>query len=112
MLIQHTLDRLREMGLHGMAQALDTQRTQPDVQGLAFEDRLGLLVDQEWTLRQNRRLTRLLQEAKLRYPTACLEDNRLSPPARIRPRAPAESRHGRVDPRASGHARQWSHRRR
>jgi hypothetical protein len=44
MLIQHTLDRLREMGLHGMAQALDTQRTQPDVQGLAFEDRLGLLV--------------------------------------------------------------------
>jgi len=74
MLLQHTLDRLREMGLHGMAQALDTQRTQPDVQGLAFEDRLGLLVDQEWTLRQNRRLTRLLQEAKLRYPTACLED--------------------------------------
>jgi DNA replication protein DnaC len=74
MLLQHTLDRLREMGLHGMAQALDTQRTHPDVQGLAFEDRLGLLVDQEWTLRQNRRLTRLLQEAKLRYPTACLED--------------------------------------
>jgi DNA replication protein DnaC len=74
MLIQHTIDRLQEMGLHGMAQALDAQRTQPDVQGLAFEDRLGLLVDQEWTLRQNRRLTRLLQEAKLRYPTACLED--------------------------------------
>jgi len=74
MLIQHTLDRLREMGLHGMAQALDDQRTQADVHGLAFEDRLGLLVDQEWTLRQNRRLTRLLQEAKLRYPTACLED--------------------------------------
>jgi DNA replication protein DnaC len=74
MLIQHTLDRLREMGLHGMAQALDTQRTHPDVQGLAFEDRLGLLVDSEWTLRQNRRLTRLLQEAKLRYPAACLED--------------------------------------
>src|SRR5579883_1588585 len=74
MLIQHTLDRLREMGLHGMAQALDTQRTHPDVQGLAFEDRVGLLVDQEWTLRQNRRLTRLLQEAKLRYPAACLED--------------------------------------
>jgi hypothetical protein len=47
MLIQHTLDRLREMGLQGMAQALDTQRTQPDVQGLAFEDRVGLLVDQE-----------------------------------------------------------------
>lgn len=74
MLVQHTLDRLRQLGLHGMAQALDTQRAQPDVHGLAFEDRLGLLVDQEWTLRQNRRLTRLLQEAKLRFPTACLED--------------------------------------
>jgi hypothetical protein len=45
MLVQHTLDRLRQ---------------------------LGLLVDQEWTLRQNRRLTRLLQEAKLRFSTACL----------------------------------------
>jgi hypothetical protein len=33
----------REMGLHGMAQALDTQRTQPDVQGLAFEDGRSLL---------------------------------------------------------------------
>jgi DNA replication protein DnaC len=74
MLIQHTLERLREMGLHGMAQGLDAQRLQTDAQSLGFEDRLGLLVDEEWTLRQNRRLTRLLQEAKLRYPAACLED--------------------------------------
>jgi DNA replication protein DnaC len=74
MLIQHTLDRLRQMGCYGMADAVDAQRAQPDVHGLTFEDRLGLLVDQEWMLRQNRRITRLLQEAKLRFPTACLED--------------------------------------
>jgi DNA replication protein DnaC len=74
MLMQHTLERLREMGLHGMAQALDAQRLQTDAQNLPCEDRLGLLVDEEWMLRQNRRMTRLLQEAKLRYPAACLED--------------------------------------
>ena len=28
MLMQHTFERLREMGLHGMAQALDAQRLQ------------------------------------------------------------------------------------
>jgi len=32
------------------------------------------LVDAEWTDRQNKRLTRLLREAKLRISGACLED--------------------------------------
>ena len=36
----------------------------PDRQ-LSFEDKLGLLVDQEWTSRENRRISRRIQEAKL-----------------------------------------------
>jgi len=36
----------------------------PDRQ-LSFEDKLGLLVDQEWTSRENRRVSRRVQEAKL-----------------------------------------------
>lgn len=73
MLTQPTAERLREMRLLGMAEGFLAQLQQPDLQGASFEDRFGLLVDQEWVYRQNRRLARLLKEAKLRLP-ACLED--------------------------------------
>lgn len=56
-----------------MADALEHQLQQPDVQTLAFEERLGLLVDHEQTYREQRRLTRLLQLAKLKV-AACVED--------------------------------------
>lgn len=73
MLIQPTIERLRELGLKGMAEGLLSQMQQDDLHGASFEDRLGLLVDQEWAHRQNRRLARLLRAAKLRLPAA-LED--------------------------------------
>ncbi|MEW6048852.1 MAG: IS21-like element helper ATPase IstB [Bacillota bacterium] len=66
MLVQPTLEKLRAMHLLGMAEALAHQSQQPDMGRLSFEERLGLLVDEEWTYRQNRRLQRLLKEAKLR----------------------------------------------
>lgn len=61
------------MRLRGMADALTVQQQQPELQSLTFEERLGLLVDQEWVDRQNRRLARLLKEAKFRV-AACMED--------------------------------------
>lgn len=73
MLTQQTLERLNEMRLKGMAEAFASQIEQPDIRELSFEERLGLLVDQEWIYRQDRRLTRLLRQAKLRIP-ACIED--------------------------------------
>jgi len=73
MLIQPTAERLRAMRLKGMAEALVAQQQQPDLQGLSFEERFGLLVDLEWAYRQNRRLARLLKVARLRLP-ACMED--------------------------------------
>jgi len=72
-LTQPTLQRLQEMKLEGMAEALAQQMEQPDVQALPFEERLGLLVDHEWTYRRNRRLKRLLSQAKFRM-SACMED--------------------------------------
>lgn len=73
MLIQQTLERLQEMRLTGMVDELEAQLRRPDSRELSFEERLGLLVDQELTHRQDRRLTRLLHQAKLRIP-ACMED--------------------------------------
>ena len=47
MLTHPTLDQLRALKLDGMARALEEQRLLPACQDLAFEDRLGLLVDRE-----------------------------------------------------------------
>lgn len=77
MLTHQTVERLRQMRLWGMADAFLAQLEQPDAAALSFEDRLGLLVDQEVSYRDNRRLKRLLKEAKLRQ-QACLEDIDLS----------------------------------
>jgi DNA replication protein DnaC len=74
MLTHPTLDQLRALKLDGMAHALEEQRLLPACQDLAFEDRLGLLVDRERSWRDGRRLARLLRSAKLKHAEACLED--------------------------------------
>lgn len=66
MLDQHTLKKLRELKLTGFADAFEEQFSEPDVQHLSFEERLGLLVDRESTYRENRRLKRLLASAKFK----------------------------------------------
>ncbi len=73
MLLQQTIDRLHEMKLTGMAQALEEQRGIPDMQDLSFDDRLALLLERESTARADRRLKRLLQLARLRL-QASVED--------------------------------------
>ena len=73
MLLQQTIDRMHELRLTGMAQALEEQRGQPDLHDLTFEDRLALLLEREATARSDRRLTRLLQLAKLRLPASVEE---------------------------------------
>lgn len=72
-MLQQTLDKLHQMKLVGMAQALEEQLSQPETGALSFEERLGLLVDREADLRENRRLAWRLKEARLKQP-ACVED--------------------------------------
>lgn len=73
MLRHPTVSRLQTLRLPGMAQALEEQLTQPDIDQLGFEERLGLLVDREVTHRENRVLQGRLSRARLRQ-QACLED--------------------------------------
>lgn len=73
MLNQQTVDRLHQMRLRGMAECLSSQSQNPDINGLSFEERFGLIVEYEWTYRQNILLSRLLKKAQLRLP-ACMED--------------------------------------
>ena len=74
MLTQPTLEQLTELRLFALARAWQAQHEDPATDELGFDERLALLVDAEWTDRQNKRLARLLREAKLRISGACLED--------------------------------------
>jgi DNA replication protein DnaC len=73
MLIQPTIDKLNDLKLNGMAAALSEQMTHGAAQGLAFEERLALLLEREVLYRENRRMTRLLQLAQFKE-RAVLED--------------------------------------
>jgi DNA replication protein DnaC len=57
-----------------MATALDQQRSSSQYAALSFDDRFGLLVETEWTAREQRKLAQRLRNAKPRYPAASLED--------------------------------------
>lgn len=72
MLNQPTIEKLRALKLTGMANAL-TQQLQQPLSDLDFESRLAILVDQEWLVRENRKLKRRLTLAKLQQ-NACIED--------------------------------------
>jgi len=73
MLDHATASRLREMKLNTMAEKLLWQIEQPEIQSLSFEDRLGMLVDAEWTAKHTRRIQRCILQAGFRVP-AVVED--------------------------------------
>lgn len=74
MLNEETFRKLSEMRMHGFARALQEQLDSDAGDDLSFDERVGLLVDREWTEREARSLTRRLQIARLREKTACVED--------------------------------------
>lgn len=74
MLTETTVTKLREMHLSVMANALKDQLSDSQYVNMAFEDRLGLLVDAEWTARKNNRLQKLIRQATFSDPGACLEN--------------------------------------
>ena len=64
---QQTVQQLHSLRLTGMADALTKQLDQPNTyEELGFMERLGLLVNSESTCRDNRKIARLLKQAKLR----------------------------------------------
>ena len=69
-----TLNRLRELKLGGMAHALQQQQEQPGPYAeLSFTERLAMLVEQEHLYREQKKQSRLLQQAHLKL-SATLQD--------------------------------------
>jgi DNA replication protein DnaC len=73
MLLQPTLEKLKQMKFSGMARAFEEQLSSADFESLSFAERVGMLIDRELAERENRRLQSRLRSAKLRQ-QACIED--------------------------------------
>ena len=72
MLQEPMLEKLTAMRLLGMVDALKAQEQDPASRELSFLERLGMLVDQQWTWCENQALARRLHAAKLKG--ACVEE--------------------------------------
>lgn len=70
MLTQETLDKMNGMKMSAMVEAFQQQLASSEYADLSFEERIGLLIDTEWTAREQRKLTRRLRSAKMRYPAS------------------------------------------
>jgi DNA replication protein DnaC len=70
---EETIQKLVDMKLYAMAATLREMATSPPEGDLSIEERIGMLVDREWGARENKRLDRLLKDA--RVPAGvCVED--------------------------------------
>ena len=74
MLTENTVTKLREMHLSVMAAAYKEQLSDSSFQSMSFEDRVSLIVVKEWNSRKNNYLKRLIKQANLSEPNACIED--------------------------------------
>jgi len=72
-LIQPTLDKMVALRLKTMADAVQTQLSNPEFVALSFEERLALLVDAQYVSMQDEALRQRLRRADMRQ-NACLEN--------------------------------------
>ena len=67
MLTHPTLDKLCELGLHGMAKGFEDLEAQPEARALAHGEWLAILLDREATLRRQKRFEARARAARLRH---------------------------------------------
>lgn len=72
--VEEMLEKLRNMKFSGMAEELRLQIEDPNSDLLNFWERFPKLVNAEWTLRQDKKFSRYLKKAHLRFPGACFDE--------------------------------------
>jgi DNA replication protein DnaC len=78
MTVEETINKMIQLRLPHMAHALREQLERAAGSTLSVEECVGLMVDREWTERENRRTHRRIKDAKLGM-QACLEDLHCDP---------------------------------
>jgi DNA replication protein DnaC len=71
---EETIQKLMSMRLNTMAQALRDLLAEAPGSQLSFSERVALMVDREWSDRDNRRLARLMRSARLSISDAAMEN--------------------------------------
>ena len=115
MLKEPTTEKLKAMRLDAMAAAWNEQQGKPDIAGLSFDERFGMLVDAEWLHRETKRLTTALRDAKLKLVERVPRRHRVLAEARDRSRTASPARRvplGRRAPQRPHHRddRDWQKR--
>jgi len=83
MIKQSTYEKLSQMHLNGMVDALRLQLESPEYDDLCFGDRIGIIVDLEWSKRQTHKIAKCVLNAQLRYSNACIEDIEYHPDRKL-----------------------------
>jgi DNA replication protein DnaC len=73
MLSIQTTEKLARLKLPAMAESYRRLRENSDASSLSYDDLFGMIVDAEWTSRQNKRLKRLFKASAMPQ-SACMED--------------------------------------
>lgn len=74
MVYEATINKLIEMRMTAMVDAYRVQLQDSSMGGIPFDQRVGMLVDMEYTSRKNNRLHRLIKNASFDQPGACIAD--------------------------------------
>lgn len=72
--IEQTFTKLRTMRLSVMADSMEERINRGDHKQISPEEFVGLLVDDEYTARKNRTLSRMIGRANFKPESACIED--------------------------------------
>lgn len=73
MLSKQTIDKLYRLKLPAMAECYQRLSEEPDSLSMSFDDRVGLIVDAEWSAKQNKKVSRLIKLSNIQQ-EACLEN--------------------------------------
>jgi DNA replication protein DnaC len=73
MIIEETIEKMKQLKLPHMAAAFRELLDKAAGSALSLDECVGLMIDREWTARENSRISRRIKDAKLGM-QACLED--------------------------------------
>lgn len=76
-------ERLRSLKLSGMADALEAQLMDPNADLVPFMERFSTIVNQEWQIRYNKKFSKFMKKAQLRYPDAALDETIYDPARKL-----------------------------
>jgi len=85
MMMDTLIEQLKALNLNGLAASLERQIADETSDAMSFEERLGLMIQNETAERDSLRMRQRLRWARLPQNNACLEDLGRSPPRGLDP---------------------------